>query len=249
MPPGSLDLVLPAPYHELEGQIAIDFPDARAVFTTASWGDVRETDTVIARRLGVAVARPRQVHGTIVIETEIAPRGLMTEADAVATSNRNIAATVISADCVPIVIAAAGAVAAVHAGWKGLRDGVIANGVAAVRRMAAAVSEPPVAVAAGAGSQAQREAVLVAAIGPCAGACCYEVSDELHEIFANRGQDLRNGRNLDLNAVARRQLIEAGVETVHDVGLCTICSDPALLFSHRRDHGETGRQGAFVWLT
>jgi polyphenol oxidase len=249
MPPSSLDLVLPAPFYDLEGQIAVDFPGARAVFTMASWGDVRETDTEIARRLGVAVARPRQVHGTMVIHTDIAPCGVMTEADAVATSTRKIAATVISADCVPIVIAGGGAVAAVHAGWKGLRDGVIANGVAAVRRMAAAASELPVAVAASAGSPAQRDAVLVAAIGPCAGDCCYEVSDELHEIFAERGQDLRYGQNLDLNAVARRQLIEAGVETVHDVGLCTICSDRSLLFSHRRDRGETGRQGALVWLT
>jgi copper oxidase (laccase) domain-containing protein len=242
--------VVRAPFYEFQNQIAVDFPGARAVFTTVAWGDVRKTDREIGRRLGVAVARPRQVHGSMVIQTEIPPCGVMTEADAVATSTRNIAATVISADCVPVVISGGGAVAAVHAGWKGLRDGVIGDGVAAVRRMSAAVAELPLALAADAGSEAARnELALTAAIGPCAGACCYEVSDELHEVFAERGQDSRNGQNLDLNEIARLQLQEAGVQTIHDLALCTICSDPELLFSHRRDHGETGRQGALVWLT
>jgi len=224
--------VLAAPFYELEGQIAIVLPGARAVFTTASWGDVRETDTEIASRLGVSVARARQVHGSTVIETKIVPSGVMGEADAVATSTLGIAPTVITADCVPIVIAGGGAVAAVHAGWKGLRDGVIESGVAAVRRMSS-----------------ETEPELAAAIGPCAGACCYEVSDELHESFAQRHEDFRNGQNLDLNAVARQQLSDAGVEMIHDLALCTICSDPDLLFSYRRDQGETGRQGALIWLT
>jgi YfiH family protein len=241
--------VVSAPFYELESQIAIDLPGARAVFTTVSWGDVRETDAEIGRRLGVAVVQARQVHGTTVIQADIAPCGVMTEADAIATSTRNIAATVITADCVPIVIAGGGAVAAVHAGWKGLRDGVIAHGVAAVRRMSAAVGELPLAVAASARSMAPREAALTAAIGPCAGACCYEVSDQLHELFAERAQDFRVGQNLDLSAIARGQLEEAGVQTIHDIALCTICSDPDLLFSYRRDHGQTGRQGALIWLT
>jgi len=242
--------VVTAPFYELDGQIAIDLPGARGVFTTASWGDVRETDAEIGQRLGVSVARARQAHGTLVIQTDIAPCGVMSPpADAVATSTPSIAPTVITADCVPIVIAGAGAVAAVHAGWKGLRDGVIGEAVAAVRRMSAAVSQLPVAVAARAGTPTASEAVLTAAIGPCAGACCYEVSDELHQVFAERDQDFRDGHNLDLNAIARRQLKEAGVSTIHDLGLCTICSDPGLLFSHRRDHGETGRQAALIWLT
>lgn len=238
-----------APFYELESQIAIDLPGARAVFTTVSWGDVRETEAEIGRRLGVAVVRARQVHGTTVIQTGIAPCGVMTQADAVATSTPNIAPTVISADCVPIVIAGGGAVAAVHAGWKGLRDGVIAQGVAAVTRMSASVRKLPLAAAGRISSPQAPEPVLTAAIGPCAGVCCYAVSDELHELFAQRAQDFRVGQNLDLSAIARRQLEEAGVQTVHDIALCTICSDPDLLFSYRRDHGQTGRQGALIWLT
>ena len=49
-------------------------------------------------------------------------------------------------------------------------------------------------------------------------------------------------RNLDLPAIARHRLAEAGVETVHDTGLCTICAGEELFFSHRRDGGVTGRQ-------
>ena len=54
-------------------------------------------------------------------------------------------------------------------------------------------------------------------------------------------------RNLDLAKVARQQLAAAGVDEVHDVGLCTMCADPALFFSHRRDGGVTGRQAGVVW--
>jgi polyphenol oxidase len=221
-----------APFYDLDGQIAIDLPGARAVFTTASWGDLRETVAGIAIRLGVSVARANQVHGASVIEAGVTPGGVMADADAIATSKPGIAPMVISADCVPIVIAGGGAVAAVHAGWKGLRDGVIANAVAAVI-----------------GLSSETHPELTSAIGPCAGACCYEVSDELHETFSQREQDFRNGQNLDLNAIARQQLGEAGVETIHDLALCTICSEPDQLFSYRRDQQETGRQGALIWLT
>jgi polyphenol oxidase len=226
--------VVTAPFYELEGQIAIDLPGAQAVFTTVSWGDVRETQPKIGRRLGVTLVRPTQVHGATVIQTGEASRGASPQhADGIATVSHGVAPTVICADCVPVVIAGGGAVAAVHAGWKGLRDGVIGEAVAMVTSI---------------GSE-RHETALAAAIGPCAGVCCYEVSDELHQTFAQCDQDFRDGQNLDLIAIARRQLTDAGVTTIHEVGLCTICSDPELLFSYRRDHGETGRQGALVWLT
>ena len=55
-------------------------------------------------------------------------------------------------------------------------------------------------------------------------------------------------RNLDLPAIARHRLAQAGVENVHDTGLCTICAGEELFFSHRRDAGVTGRQAGLVWL-
>ena len=58
---------------------------------------------------------------------------------------------------------------------------------------------------------------------------------------------MRAGRNLDLKAIAAARLREAGVREVHDVGLCTICGDPELFFSHRREGGVTGRQAGVAW--
>ena len=92
------------------------------------------------------------------------------------------------------------------------------------------------------------EGELSAAIGPGAGPCCYEVGEEVHAAFADIGE-AHHGRHLDLKAIARHQLRAAGVANVADIGLCTICSDPGLLFSHRRDQGVTGRQAGVAWLT
>src|SRR6185437_10374614 len=141
-----------------------------------------------------------------------------------------VAPMVMTADCLPVAVAGPSAVAMLHAGWRGLDGGILAEGVDALREL-------------GAG------APLQAAIGPGAGPCCYEVGEEVHATFAAQDLDIRNGRNLDLKAIAREQLERAGVEVVHDVGLCTICGDPTLLFSHRRDGGVTGRQAGVVWLS
>jgi hypothetical protein len=88
---------------------------------------------------------------------------------------------------------------------------------------------------------------LQAAVGPGAGPCCYEVGDEVRAAFADQPEELR-GRHLDLKGLARRQLASCGVDEVHDLGVCTICSDPSLFFSHRRDRGLTGRQAGIAWL-
>jgi hypothetical protein len=74
------------------------------------------------------------------------------------------------------------------------------------------------------------------------------VGDEVHVPFASF-PDVHAGRNLDLKGVARHELQRAGVTAVSDIGICTICSPPELLFSHRRDDGLTGRQAGLAWLT
>lgn len=224
---------LRAPFFEHEGQVAIDLPGARALFTTRVWGDVRETHEQIAQRLGVRLARTRQVHGTAVVtvtaEQYDQEWATSLEADAIATASPGIAPTVVTADCLPIVIAAPRAVAAVHAGWRGLEAGVIARAVTSLRELCGGV--------------------IHAAIGPGAGPCCYEVGDDVHRRFNAHCQDFRRGANLDLKAIARVQLMEAGVATIHDAGICTICADPAVTFSYRRDGQHTGRQAAIAWLS
>jgi YfiH family protein len=219
---------LRSPFEDRVGQIAIDLPGAHALFTTRAWGDVRETQAEIAMRLGVRLIRPRQVHGGTVATVAADSDAVATEADALVTSQPGIAPAVITADCLPIVIAAPSAVASVHAGWRGLYAGVIANAVAELRRRAGGV--------------------LHAAIGPGAGVCCYAVGEDLHRRFRARGQDFRERANLDLKAIARVQLMEAGIARIHDSEICTICGDPALTYSYRREGPDTGRQAGIAWL-
>jgi hypothetical protein len=241
-------LALPAPFKPDGEHIAIELAGARALFTTRRGGESRGTFASLnlglltdddpaavaanrarlERAYDVELAWGRQVHGDRVLRRDAAGPG--EDADAQLTTTDGLAPMVLGADCVIIALAARGAVGAVHAGWRGLAAGVIARAVAELHELAA-------------------RAPVAAAIGPGAGRCCYEVGTEVHERFAEYAGLARQGRNLDLKAIARAQLRAAGVAAVHDVGLCTICSDPDLFYSHRRDGGRTGRQAALVWLS
>jgi purine-nucleoside/S-methyl-5'-thioadenosine phosphorylase / adenosine deaminase len=242
---------LPEPFRAEGEHLAIDLAGAHALFTTRRGGfsrgpytslnlgrftddepaAVQRNRESLQRSVAVRFAYGRQVHGSTVRTTDAATENgssVPPEADGQATARHGIAPMVLTADCLPIAIAGADAVAMLHAGWRGLANGVVAQGVSALREL---------------GDDGQLEA----AIGPGAGPCCYEVGDEVHAAF---GADVvRNGRNLDLKAIARTQLERAGVAAVHDAELCTICSHPSLFFSHRRDRGITGRQAGLAWLS
>ncbi len=146
------------------------------------------------------------------------------EADGQATALPSLGALVFTADCLPVALGTGrGAVAMVHAGWRGLAAGVLEEGVRAVRELG------------GTGE-------IVALVGPGAGACCYEVGDEVHAAF---GGAHRAGQNIDLKAIARERLLAAGVAEVQDVAACTICDER--FFSHRREGARAGRQGGVAW--
>ena len=243
-----------APFYALGEHFAVDLDGARVVFTTRRGGfssgpyeslnlgrltadrpeAVKRNRAALKEQLGVELAHIRQVHGTAVRRVVAPPEepgdaAELPEFDGQATALPGVAPMVLVADCLPIAVAGPGAVAMLHAGWRGLAGGIVAEGVEAMREL-------------GAGAPFQ------AAIGPGAGPCCYDVGEDVHAAFADQGLDVRHERNLDLKAIAREQLRRAGVEVVHDVGLCTICADPTLLFSHRRDGGITGRQAGIAWL-
>jgi YfiH family protein len=191
----------------------------------------------LADEAGVPVAgfaHDHQVHGCDVVRVSSAPdlhwaeaRPTDRAADGQATALPGVATVALAADCLPVALIAPGAVAMLHAGWRGLAAGVLAAGVAAVRELGGAA--PP-----------------VAAIGPGAGRCCYSVGDEVLAAFAQYGPRVRDGRRVDLKQIAALQLRAAGVPEVHDAGLCTIC-EPELFFSHRREGGRTGRQAGVAW--
>jgi YfiH family protein len=182
--------------------------------------------------LGVrGVVRGYQVHGTVVgrVHTGSTPPADREtqptfEADGHAVAASGIAAMVLTADCIPVVLGAEGAVGALHAGWRGLGAGVLEEGVVALREVG------------GWGD-------IVAIVGPCAGACCYEVGEEVHAAFDGAH---RHGSHIDLRAIARERLLAAGVAEVRDVDVCTICDER--YFSYRREGARAGRQAALAWI-
>jgi polyphenol oxidase len=242
---------LPAPFRWEGEHIAADLPGGRVLFSTRRGGvstgpyvslnlgrltadDPEHVDANRAR-LAAAVGLPRdrflfgrQVHGATVHRATRVDRPVAEE-DGQATALRDAAALVFVADCLPVLLTTEDAVAALHAGRRGLAAGIVAEGVAALRELGAA-------------------GAITAAIGPGARGCCYEVGEDVHAEFTGIPGARAGERNLDLPAVARHQLEAAGgVEAVHDTGLCTMCAPPGLFFSHRRDGGVTGRQAGVVW--
>jgi YfiH family protein len=235
---------LERPFKPRGEHIEIELPGARAVFTTRRGGhsggpyaslnlgrltdddpeSVSRNRASVQADVGLPLGLVRQVHGRHVLTVSGPSEPPLPEADGQATASRAMAPAVLTADCLPIALAADAAVAMLHAGWRGLAAGVIDEGIGALR-------------------EAGGRGPVSAAIGPGAGPCCYEVGEEVLNVFDEPGP------NLDLKAIARARLERAGAAEVHDVGLCTICSPPELFFSHRRDRGVTGRQAGIVWLT
>src|SRR6185436_20167961 len=155
---------------------------ASHIFTTRRWplgsttavGDDPALWDDVARALHVEPARlvrVRQVHGADVVIAEDVP-GRRPEADIILSGDHTIAVAVQAADCIPLLLAdpSTGAVAAAHAGWRGL---------------AAAV--PSAAVESLAREFGSRASDLVAAIGPAIGACCYEVGSDVRDRFEAAG--------------------------------------------------------------
>jgi YfiH family protein len=180
-----------------------------------------------------------QVHGDRVLEAgrgPLAANGVVGEADALWTSQRDLAVGVKTADCVPILLVDPDrkTVAAVHSGWRGTDLGIAARAVETL---------------VGRGSSPAR---ILAAIGPAIRACCYEVSDDLAERFRSAfGPEVVERRggapHLDLVRAIRSTLEGAGLLAKHIDVLpqCTSC-DREEFFSHRRDKGVTGRHLSFA---
>ena len=177
------------------------------------------------------VHRVEQVHSGTVVDTSLAPCA----ADALVASASGEAVRVVTADCVPILLACADGThyAAVHAGWKGTLARIVQP---AVRAMGA----PP--------------STLTAYIGPAVGPCCYAVDKGRHALFesefpgwlAPAGESL----SLDLQTLNARQLLEAGLppSAIHTEARCTAC-EVGLCCSYRRDGDRAGRMAALIGRT
>lgn len=208
---------------------------------------------------GTAIQWLLQVHGTGVVRAYSG--AAVPEADACWTDEPGIACAVLTADCLSVLFCdrSATVVAAAHAGWRGLCNGVLEATVAAL----------PVA-----------PGELLAWLGPAIGPTAFEVGPEVRDVFvaaADAGAASAAGPAtegnaawgyaaaaeaeilaaftpaprpdhylLDLYALARLRLREAGVGAVHGGGLCTL-SDPRRFYSYRRD-GTTGRMASLIQL-
>ena len=182
-----------------------------------------------------------QVHGSRVLDIRVGPAPAPDGAavslmhagagDALVSDRPGIALCALTADCGALALASPdGVYAAVHAGWRGLLDGVVE---AAVDRM-----------------RARGATEVVGALGPCIHAGCYEFSGpDLDAVADAYGDDVRattsDGRPaLDVPAGVAAALGRAGVRAVEGIDACTACGDG--YFSHRARH-DTGRQALLVW--
>jgi len=228
---------------------------AQHLYTTRQWrlgtpaADIEDAWAEVARAAGVDTARlvrVRQVHGAAVVRVEpgVALPPPTAEADIIVSRDPSVALAIQTADCVPILLAdpRSGAVAAAHAGWRGLSARVPAVAVARLRRdFDANPSE------------------IVAAAGPSISADRYEVGADVYHCFADSGFDRRalnrwfgRGRRADHWqfdgwSAARDQLLEAGLrpDRIHVAGLCT-AANADWFCSYRRDGSPAGRMAAVI---
>jgi polyphenol oxidase len=208
---------------------------------------VEENRARVAAQLGVTSARligPRQIHSARAViakqawEPDSAP-----EADAIVTDRPGLAIGVLTADCVPVLLASpqAGVIAAMHAGWKGAKAGIVESTIEAMQSLGA------------------QPAQIIAAIGPAISQAAYEVSPEFEAAFL--AETAANGEyfsqapgarpRFNLSAYVKGRLLRCGAVSIQDTGLCTY-ENESILFSYRRSAHKTepdyGRQISAILL-
>jgi polyphenol oxidase len=215
-----------------------DGRQAHLVFTDRSHGDLRNGALAPVRDARRAAIAPlpwtslTQVHQAAVVEVTASGEHAGVEADAAVTSVTGAVLAVQTADCAPIaVIAHGGALAVVHAGWRGLLAGVVDEALGRLRRLAAGPYR--------------------AVLGPCIHPECYEFSEPDLSLLVDRfGPAVRSttadGRPaFDLPAAAVAALTELDVEVDLSNSSCTACDQR--WFSHRA-RGELDRQVLVAWI-
>jgi YfiH family protein len=172
-----------------------------------------------------------QVHGAAV--AVVSEPGLARGHDGLVTRVPGLPLAVSSADCLPILFTAPGAIAAAHAGWRGTVAGIAEATLEALCR-SANVGPDQVRVH----------------LGPCIRDCCYAVGPEVATLFPTEARREVGGRtHVSVPAAVTLRLRAAGVpaDAVVDVDACTSC-EPSWYFSHRRDQGLTGRHWGIAAL-
>jgi YfiH family protein len=212
-------------------------------------GDATEAVAENRRRLHAAAGLPgepvwlKQVHGTAVANPDANGSAGTPTADAAFSTAPGTVCAVLTADCLPVLLAASdgSAVGAAHAGWRGLAAGVIENTVQAMRLQLAAGT------------------TMLAWLGPAISVMHFEVGDDVRDAFMATGpaaaaafrRSDNNRWHCDLYALARQRLAAVGITAVSGGEQCTY-AHAHRFFSHRRDvqhHGlaSTGRMASLIW--
>ncbi len=180
--------------------------------------------------------RLQQVHGNRVIRCH---RHTVDgeQADALFTSEADLPLAVQTADCLPVLLAdpVHGLVAAVHAGWRGTAADIVGRTVQAMSKAGASITD------------------MLSTLGPCIGACCFTIDEACastlgeQSIYRPHITRHNHGFSADLAAMNRARLLQLGLlpEQIECLHQCTSCHRDRF-FSHRRDHGNTGRHLAVV---
>ncbi|HXS94062.1 MAG TPA: peptidoglycan editing factor PgeF [Candidatus Limnocylindrales bacterium] len=174
------------------------------------------------------LATLKQIHSAECIAAS-GRSGILGEGDALTENTPGSVVAIKTADCIPILLVdpVHRAVAAVHAGWRGTAAHIGAKAIGTMReRFGSAPAD------------------LHAAIGPGIGPCCYEVGPEVAAQLGGQGR-----QHIDLPAINRRQLAEAGIPAAHIYvsGLCTMCRGDEF-HSFRRDKEAAGRLYSFAGI-
>lgn len=212
--------------------------------------NVFENHRIAAKVFGLDVSdvcRSYQTHTSIVkfATEEDKGRGLTKPAyesgvDGLVTAEKNLLLSIRTADCVPVLLydKSGGICAAVHAGWRGTVGGITKNAIALMEEKGAKRNN------------------IIAAIGPCIGVCCYEVSSDVYNEFTSVSEEYSSffksaGEKfmLDLTKANEFILKEAGIlaENISCSDICTKCNE-AEFFSHRRNGGVRGTMSAMICL-
>ncbi len=172
----------------------------------------------------------QQIHSNRVIKAE--NNKPLTQADASYTDQAGIVCTVMTADCLPVLLSSVDGseIAAIHAGWRGLLAGIISNTLAQFK-----------------------SSQVLAWLGPAIGPKCFEVGKEVEQAFNNKSSQFNpafESKNNDkflanIYQLASIELSMRGVTKIYGGNFCTV-SDNQRFFSYRRD-GETGRMATLIW--
>jgi YfiH family protein len=186
------------------------------------------------------VAWLKQIHSDRALAASSAFPGYCGEGDGLFTSDTGLALSIATADCVPVVLASrTGRLAAVHAGWRGIANGIV---LATLAAMGGPREDP----------RDEPRGDFLAWIGPSIGPCCYEVDEDVsRQVIAASGPQAAvpgpTGKpHLDLQGAVRLQLARAGIHAVEGVPDCTRCG-AGRLYSYRREGKGAGRNLAFIW--